>query len=188
MNSEEKLVVSQIQTGNRKVFRSIYEKYYSDLVVFASSYLQTQDLSEDVVQNFFIHFWENRDTIKVSGSLKSYCFFAIKNRCLNRLRDYHLRDEKNLAYLDGLLKLDDDQLDQEVDLVNELEQAIHQLPDQMKRIFLKKYFEGLKTHEIASELEVSENTINTQLKRGKKKIKELLQGLGSLGLVFWQLS
>ena len=178
MNAEEQLLIHEIRGGNKQVFRAIYEQYYAPLVRFAGGYLHTQDLSEDVVQNFFIQLWESRENLQVTGSIKSYCFTAVRNRCLNRLRDYHLRDEKNLIYLNTILQLNIELTDQDGDLALEVRRALEQLPEQMKKIFVKRYFEGLKTQEIADQLDISPNTINTQLKRGKQKLRDFLKDLG----------
>ena len=187
MNNEERLIVNEIQKGNKQVFKAIYEEHYKPLVLFASGYLHTQDLSEDVVQNFFIHFWENRSKLQLNSSIKSYCFTSVKNRCLNRLRDYNLRDEKNLMYINSVLRIDLDIDDHENDLVEGIQQALEHLPNQMKEILTKKYFDGLKTSEIADQTGLSENTINTHLKRGRKKLKEFFEGHQIVWLLLFQV-
>ncbi len=185
MDAQDKIIIHEIKQGNRNVFKGIYDNYYSLLVSFASGYLHTKDISEDVVQNFFTHLWKNRSTIEVKSSLKTYFYVSIKNRCLNRLRDMNIRDERNLIYLTTVLEMNLD-INEDEDLIAMIHEALNSLPDQMKKVFQKKYFNGLSIKQIASEMSVTENTVNTQLKRGKKKLWGLLNDVyKSINLFFY---
>lgn len=174
MRVEDQILINEIRNGNRDVFKAIYHEYYSDLVKFAFGYLQDVSASQDIVQNFYLSLWQNIQNISINTSIKAYFYSSIKNRCLNKLRDINVNDKRNLIYLETMLALNVELENEDSILIEEVRDAIDKLPDQMKAVFVKKYFEGLKSKEIASQLDISENTVNTQLKRGKKKLKVLL--------------
>ena len=187
MDAQDKIIIHEIKEGNRRVFKGIYDKYYSLLVSFASGYLHTKDVSEDVVQNFFTYLWKNRSSIEVKGTLQTYFYVSIKNRCLNRLRDMNLRDERNLIYLTTVFEMDLD-IDEDEELIATVHDALNSLPDQMKKVFEKKYFKGLSSKQIANEMSITENTVNTQLKRGRQKLRVLLNDIfKSTNSFFWFL-
>jgi RNA polymerase sigma-70 factor (family 1) len=171
---EDKIIANEIRKGNREVFKAAYNEYYQNLVSFASGYLHDSFSSQDVVQSFFLGIWRNSKNFKIDTSLKAYFFGAIKNKCLNRLRDLNLRDERNLIYLETMLSLDIEFDEHDKEITDEVRIAIDSLPDQMKSILIKKYFDGMKTKEIAEQLLITQNTVNTQLKRGRSRLKEIL--------------
>ena len=90
-------------------------------------------------------------------------------------------------YINSVLRIDLDIDDHENDLVEGIQQALEHLPNQMKEVLTKKYFDGLKTSEIADQTGLSENTINTHLKRGRKKLKEFFEGLQIVWLLLFQV-
>ncbi|MTI30322.1 RNA polymerase sigma factor [Xanthovirga aplysinae] len=174
MKLEEQILLNEIRKGDRQAFKALYLKVYPDLVKFATGYTFDIHLSKDIVQNFFLYLWQNIQKVSIQTSLKAYLYSSVKNRCLNKLRDLKLQDRKNLIYLDAMLRLNPELVKGDDVILNEVRAALNELPSQMKSVFRMKYFEGLKVNEISEEMNISENTVNTHLKRGKKKLRELL--------------
>lgn len=182
--SSDQLLIRQIQDKNQIVFESIYEEYYPRLVAFAEGYTFDLEESQGIVQNFFVHLWLNTDQLQASRSLKSYFFTAIKNRCLNHIRDLNIRDRHNLQYIEAeLSSRQTSPKHQTEDLESDLLKEIQTLPQQMKEILILKYFENKKRQEIAQTLGISENTVKTQLNRGKKKLFKQLKDKKLVGLL-----
>ena len=68
---------------------------------------------------------------------------------------------------------------------NEIVKAINELPDKCKEIFKMNRFDNLKYREIAEILDISVKTVETQMGRALKKLRENLQHLISIiGLFF----
>ncbi|WP_057938610.1 RNA polymerase sigma factor [Algoriphagus resistens] len=154
-------------------FNGLYQVYYHDLVNFAYSYLMDSDEAEDLVQNLFVHFWENLDHLELRDSLKSYLYSAVKNRCLNKLKSIQVYDRHKVLYTEAKLNLifGSEEL-QKMDMEEELSQALSKLPAQVRQIIELKYFQGKKISEIGQELNISENSVKTQLQRGRQKLKQ----------------
>ncbi len=172
----ESLIIRQLSQGNQAVFEQLYSDYYPRLVSFANGYLYDIDESKELVQNFFINFWLKISEVKIESSIQAYLFTAVKNRCLNHIKNLNVTDRKKLQYIEASLQ---SQLvispnNQLQELESQLMVEIEKLPPQIKKILFLKYFKGNKRHEIAKILGVSENTVKTQLQRGKKKLKSVL--------------
>jgi len=172
----ESLIIRQLSQGNQAVFEQVYSEYYPRLVSFANGYLFDIDESKELVQNFFIDFWIKITEVKIENSIHSYLFTAVKNRCLNQIKKLNITDRKKLQYIEAnlqsqLVVAPNKQLQ---DLELQLMLEVDKLPPQVKKILVLKYFKGNKRHEIAKLLGVSENTVKTQLQRGKKKLKSVL--------------
>lgn len=183
MKIEEKILFNEIRNRNRKVFEAFFREYYPFLTKFAEGFVFDKHVSEDIVQNLFVSFWENSKRIKIETSIKSYLYQSVKNRCLNYLRDLHVQDKNKLLYIEASLNSDDPSSWQEIDLTRKIQDAIDSLPPQMKELFKMKYLQGAKTKEIAEAKGISENTIKTQLQRAKEKLRKKLAESTSLNFL-----
>ena len=174
MKIDDKILFNEIKQRNRNVFERLFYEYYSCLVKYAEGFVFDKQVCEDIVQNLFIHFWEQANWITIERSVKAYFYQSVKNRCLNHLRDIRIQDKHKLLYLEGLLNSDDADSWIDSELVGRIEKAIEKLPPRMASLFRLKYLEGKKYREIAAEVNVSENTVKTQVQRAKTKLRKLL--------------
>lgn len=184
MKVEDKILLSEIRNRNRKVFEALFHEYYPHLTRYAEGFLFDKQACEDIVQNLFIYFWENTGRIEIQLSLKAYFYQAVKNRCLNHLRDIHVQDKHKILYLEALLNEDDSPGWVDLEITQKIQDAIAKLPPQMGDLFKQKYLFGRKIHEIAEINNLSENTIKTQLKRAKEKMRKMLLESSSLHFFF----
>lgn len=174
MKIEDKILIGEIKNRNRKVFEQLFYEYYPHLVRYAEGFLFDKQACHDIVQNLFIHFWEKTHQIDIQLSLKSYFYQSVKNRSLNHLRNIEVQDKHHILYLEAMLNEDDSAgwVDQEI--LKKVQDAIVMLPPQMGELFKQKYLFGRKVNEIAELNHISENTVKTQLKRAKDKLRMAL--------------
>jgi len=180
MKIEEKILFNEIKNRNRKVFDALFREYYPVLTRFAESFVFDRSISEDLVQSFFVSLWVNAPDMDIKDSLKQYCFRSVRNLCMNRLRDLKVRDKRQLLYLEAVLKQDDTSDWVDPDVLVQIKESIDQLPPKMALIFKLKYLEEKKNKEISGLLNLSENTIKTQLSRARDKIRTMLLKTTSL--------
>ncbi|WNH09480.1 RNA polymerase sigma-70 factor [Thalassobellus suaedae] len=172
------LIFEEIKKGNRQVYRNFFNKNYEGLVIYANGYLFDKEASEDVVQEVFIHLWEKSHKIEIESSLHGYVHTMVRNRCLNFLKSLKITD--NFKSLDFNINLIADHVfdstsDENKKIVyHQILKIVDTLPDKMQQIVKLKFLHNYKYNEIATELDVSVNTVKTQLKRAKSKIKELV--------------
>jgi len=174
MNPEEKVIIQELRKKNKTVFEYLFKKYYSSLVRFAEGILFDSSIAEDVVQNLFLHIWDKSEQFDINTSLKAYLYQSVKNKCLNKLKSIHIQDKNNWLYIEGILNSQD--TDFEIENTNEskVNLALQELPDQQQEIVRLKYFENKKHVEIATSLDISINTVKTQLSRAKDKLRKTL--------------
>ena len=173
----DNFIVKEIRKGNHEVFKAVYLEYYEMLVRFAFRYTKDQSSSQDIVQNLFLTVWNDRKRLTIDTSLKAYLFKSVNNRCLNFLRNLNINDKHLLLYINALLAMNEaSDRSYAEELHVELLHAINQLPEQVRVIVTKKYFNKMKANDIADELGISVNSVNTQIKRGKTKLRTMLQG------------
>ncbi|WP_417370374.1 RNA polymerase sigma-70 factor [Gelidibacter japonicus] len=172
------LILQEIRKKDEKVFKNLFDSHYEPLVLYANGYLFDIESSQDIVQNIFIYIWEHADTLNIKTSIKGYLYTMTRNKCLNYLKSIKITD--NLELLDFNMNLISENV---VDSTSQEDKAIaylqtlkiiDTLPERMQKIVRLKFLHNYKYSEIASELNISINTVKTQLKRAKIRIIELV--------------
>lgn len=161
--------------GSIHAFEQLFRQYYAPLVVYAGKYVTSQDVAKEIVQDFFVKLYEKRNTLSIDVSVKSYLYRSIYNCCINYINQRNLQD-KHLKNID-LEKNEEDNLEDEIDSV-ELQYKIYEiiegLPTKCRRIFKMNRLEGFKNEEIASQLNLSKRTVETQISKALKVLRREL--------------
>lgn len=175
-------VMLAIAKGDKKAFEQLFRDWYVRLCVYAESIVRDRDLAEDLVQGIFCMLWEKRDKVDVRESVKSYLYRSVYNSALNTIK----HEKVKIAFLEFIRKHENEDVndterffdseDQSI-VLKELNRAIETLPDQCREIFLLSRFAGKKSAEIASELDLSIRTVEAQLYRAMKRLREELSHL-----------
>lgn len=142
------------------------------------------DLDEcrNLVHDVFISVWEKYDSLPADTNYRSYLFTAVRNRCLN-----HLRDKKKLTTLENVVEANyaEHSTDLETkELEREIELAINLLPEKCRQIFELNRLEGLKYAEIAEKLGISIKTVEAQM---SKALSVLRNHLGDFLIIIFIL-
>jgi RNA polymerase sigma-70 factor (ECF subfamily) len=174
MRIEDKIIFNEIKKGNKLVYEALFFDYYDHLVHFADNYTLDQHVSKDLVQDIYLYIWENTEKINIHTSIKAYFYQSLKNRCLNYLKNLKMKDEKNVIYVEALLNSKDDTVFFDPDILDQIKKSMDELPSQMAKIIKMKYLDGMKQVEIADKMNISINTVKTQLKRAKVKLRDSL--------------
>jgi RNA polymerase sigma-70 factor (ECF subfamily) len=161
------------KSGKAAIFEKIYLDYFSKMKHFAKVYVLSEEEAENIVQDVFTELWEKRDTRLEYANLVSYLFVSVKTKCLNFLRHQaimqasadKIQEEYMLtlqAGLNSLEVLDPDFLS-ERNISGLIKKALDSLPERCRQIFIMNKIEGKKHKEIAGILNISVNTIETQM-------------------------
>jgi RNA polymerase sigma-70 factor (ECF subfamily) len=148
---------------------------------FAAEYVVCEEDAENIVQDVFMELWEKRPVLVDRTHLAAYLFTAVKNRSLNYLRRRireqeaagRIQDEYQAVLrmnLDSLKYFDHTLFDEE-DAGQIVSQALRSLPEQCRRVFVMSKIEGRKQKDIAAELHISINTVETQIGIAYKKLR-----------------
>ncbi len=156
-------------------FQSIFEQYYNPLCNFALGYLSDHSKAEDVVQDVFVKFWMKRDVIEADNNVKSYLFQSTKNRALEILRRNKLdQGMKEVKLAEANKTTDLDQLSNDYMLKEKLIASVRQLPPKCQQVFSLAKLNGLTYVEIAEEMEISVKTVENQMGRALRLLREKL--------------
>ena len=125
--------------GDIDSFKYFFDRYYSDLCNFVHVYLHDQILAEEIVQDIFVFFWENREKLKINTSVKAFLFSASKFKSLNLLRDTKTKRRivENIGKTEPFYTTEQDSSYIDADEFKKiLDMAIDQLAPKCREIFL----------------------------------------------------
>jgi RNA polymerase sigma-70 factor (ECF subfamily) len=160
-----------------KAYKELYDLFFDDLHRFAHSFVKSDEAAEEIVSDVFIKIWQIRNKLIEIENLKVYLYTITRNFSLNCIS----KDQRR-----QLVDLDESQLEMIADLktpeelyilaeaMNEIRQAIKELPAQCRLIFQLVKLDGLKYKEVASVLNISVFTVRNQVANAVRKIAESL--------------
>lgn len=169
-------------------FKRLYLENAPRLIGYASKYVD-EVVAEDLVQDVFIKIWQKKENYFIEEGLKTYLFRSVQNACLDYLK--HKAVETSYAgEFARKLKLEEiryyDRLEaaeQEKERLDSIYREIAKLPKRCREVFTLAYLEGKKSAEIADRLNISQRTVEAQLYKGLKIIRDVL-ALLALALFF----
>jgi RNA polymerase sigma-70 factor (ECF subfamily) len=167
-------------------FEKLFHEHFRALCYFAKKYVGDLDISKEIVHNVFIRLWENRSAFDWQKPAKSYLFTAVYNRSMNYLRD----NKKNVSDKDGadIQNKADESVFSDTMEVAELESriksALQRLPEKCREVFELNRFDGKKYTEIAAYLNISVKTVESQMSKALKLLKEELKDYLYVFLLF----
>ena len=184
MSLPEELLIESLKRGDNKAFEYVYKYYYKGLCAYAYTFLKDHHDAEEIVQDFFTELWAQIEKVDVKASLKLYLFRGIHNKCINHLKSHAVMERRREKYtrlaLEEIELLDIDTESEEYEYFfsesfeNEVKNSINQLPVQQKQIFEYSRFYQKTYAEIAKELDISVNTVKTQISRALQKLRSQL--------------
>ncbi len=169
-----------IRKGDIKSFERLYKELYPGLYRFAHKITCDHFRSEELVQDLFLKIWNDRKKLVIKGSVKKYFFSAIHHSSVNAVIEKSaLKNNVNQSSSESVwtkiqntLPIDDSLIQalEAKEIEEKIVKLIDLLPHQCKTIFRLSREENKSNKEIAEILNISENTVRTQLYRALEKL------------------
>jgi len=157
-------------------FKELFKREYSNMCRYALSFMQDSHLAEDVVQETFVKFWEQKKELSHSAEAKFYLVTAVRNNCISALRKQnnsgvHFVEntpDHNLEVFVTNRQLREDTDEQTA----KIQEALDQLPPKCREVFLLVKMQGLSYKQAAETLDISVKTIENQMGKAIKILRE----------------
>ncbi|HVF39547.1 MAG TPA: RNA polymerase sigma-70 factor [Gemmatimonadaceae bacterium] len=168
-------LLGRLRGGDEAAFDAIFRTWYAPLVRFADSLVRSRAVAEELVQDVMLELWRRRESLAADSSLQAYLFQSTRNRSLNHIR--HERVERRgdfpsdaesavPAAASSLL------FEEEIDIA--VKRAISDLPVRCREVFELSRTHGLKYAEIATTLGISVKTVEAQMGKALRILREQL--------------
>lgn len=170
-------LLQQLKKGDRIAFDEIFNRFAEPIHTYIRMRLNGSEEADDVLQEVFIRLWNKRQRIVIHTSFRNY-LYTIVQHCIS---DHQRADKRKRYTLPSEMPEHTEERPQP-DEQYQYKQAYHiwknatkKLPGQMRRIYSMKNEEQLTVKEIASELQLSEQTVKNQLHTAGQRIVKMLR-------------
>lgn len=165
----------------------VFTSWYGALCFFAFRYVQDDEVARDIVQEVFVRLMERKPSFESELHLKNFLYRTVRNGGLNYLRQKLSREH----YFEYLRQEGEEEEFEcrmiESEIFAALRKAVELLPRECRKVLELCYFEGKDNETAAKILNVSMETVKAQKKRGKKLLRQKLDGLYPLFVLLFGL-
>ena len=168
----------RIRRGDEAAFEALFRALAPGLCALATRYVGAPAVAEELVQELFLDLWTRRESLVVHESLTAYLHAATRHRALNHLA----RERRQHRFTEGAARLRDGAdpaAPGESALLDalELQDAIAALPARCRLVFTLSRQQDLTYVEIATALGLSVKTVETQMGRALRALRDRLRHL-----------
>lgn len=177
-----------LSTDAEKAFEWLFRRYFSELCQVVYRVAHDEHLAQDLVQEVMYELWRKREQLTISISLRAYLKRAVLNRTLNYLRDNRLWSSEERMPEIAVEESDPVDLLRSEELQELVDAAIDELPEKCRIVFVLSRYEELSYRDIASQLGIAEKTVENQVSKALKYLRQRLLPYLKSGLLlfgFW---
>ena len=164
-----------IRKSDNSAFRELYSRLYKPLYFFIFTRLKDDELSKDLLQDVFLKFWNNRDTLVPEKSIKSLLYTISNNLIIDQTRK---SSSSNLRLTDlNETEEIEDKSDSESgneDITDKIRSIIERQPESIKAVYILSKVEGYKNAEIGQILNISVKTVEARMTKLLKELRDKL--------------
>ncbi|MGV8090258.1 MAG: RNA polymerase sigma factor [Mangrovibacterium sp.] len=176
-DKDEQELIQRFIQGDELAFELLFYRYRGKVGHFIKRSVPPHIDLEETVHEVFLRIWINRDKIDAQRPFGPYLFRVARNMVIDLLRKnieqmVYLKEE---VMLTDLCINDTDQKIEEKELQTWFQSMLDKLPEKRRNIFMMNRFEGLTYPEIAQKLGISENTVDTQVRRTLQYFREAIR-------------
>ena len=169
-----KKLIEASKLGDNRSRRQLYELYARAMYNVSLRMMNNREDAEDILQEAFVMAFKKLDTFRYDSTFGAWLKRIVVNTCINALN----KRKVDLMYTEDIFRYGDHAEELKKDLtlsVNDIKQAMEQLPAGGRVVFSLYLLEGYDHGEIAEILDISESTSKSQFMRAKRRVYEILK-------------
>ena len=177
MSDETKDILSRLQSDDAAFMKDLFQDHYLMVCKTIYRFVSDHSLTEDLAQEVFIRLWQKRYELNITHSFVAYLRRMAVNEALGHIRKNKRSrtDELDPALHDGMENGTEDQFFHG-ELKDRVTIAINTLPPRCKAIFQLSRFEEMTYKEITEKMDISIKTVENQMGKALKILREKLKG------------
>jgi RNA polymerase sigma-70 factor (family 1) len=179
-------LIEGMKANRHQSYEALYNKYAGQLYIFTANKLHSKEVAEELVHDVFIRIWEKRAQINIQTNVAGYLFRMMRNEILQYLRGNKHKD----LFIEEMITLevrDNVQTDENI-FLKEMETTlltiIEGLPEKCRQIFIMSRENELTVKEIASQLNIADQTVKNQLTKALSVLRKELKHITYLFFTF----
>ena len=176
-NIAEQQWLTALRDDDDSALRAIFDRHYPLLLGDIYRLIPDEDTCKDLAQEVFVELWRKRAELDIHTSLRAYLRRAAINRALNHIKANKrvvLEEPEDRHYTPDDTAREIQAKSRQEDLEQALAEAIERLPEKCRQVFTLSRFEHLSHREIAEQLGISVKTIENQITKAMRMLREAL--------------
>ena len=166
-------ILPGINGKDERCWEQLYNSCYAAMCVYVESIVKDMDCAKDIVQDYLAKFWVTKPYKTLKSGLDKYIFQAVKFSAITYLKEARRKEDSYHSFSREMMSEEDTiQLEEQVDIIKVVYQMIDLLPAERRQIFMMVFVDGMSYQEVAERLEISKNTVKTQLARALKFLRK----------------
>ncbi|MET3876703.1 sigma-70 family RNA polymerase sigma factor [Chitinophaga sp. OAE865] len=167
----------QVKQDNGFAFKTLFDRYWEKLYVYAFNRLKSAADAQDVVQEVIISVWSRRASLVIEATLAAYLHTAVQYEVLSHFSQAAKMADRSLEYGKSILS----ELSSYIaplhlkELEALAENEITRLPEKMQQVYRLRQEQHLSVKEISGLLNISEQTVRNQLNSSYQKLRKHLK-------------
>lgn len=165
-------LLSLMRTGDAEAFTALYRRYWKPLFFKAAKKLDDLAAAEEIVQDIFLDLWRRRTSLCVTGEFSHYLATAVKFKVINRQAN-EARHQHYLQWQTGSVEIASQNTGDAVlfrEMQEQLAKLVAALPEKCRLAYQLRE-EGYSQQEISWKMQISENTVETHIRRALKALR-----------------
>lgn len=169
------LLVDKLIKSNREAYSHLFNLFWEDMYVHAKSLVQSEQVAKDIVQEIWLDIWNRRTSLR-NQNFKAYLHKAVRNNCYKYFRNtpFNTDQLEVIKSLDSVFLSTTEQFHDVEEMKFIVGRAVEKLPKRCQQIFRLSRFEDVPNEQIARKLGISKRTVENQLSRALKTIRETI--------------
>lgn len=166
--------LKQLANDDKKAYEIIFKAHYQAVYLSALRITKDSNSAKDAAQEVFLELWKNRHKLNITSTLKPYLCRGAVNRSLNivKSRNHHAGQDLATIIEPSAKSSTPNELIETKELKTRIHQEINNLPERCRQVFVLSRFEGKKYKEIADLMGISIKTVENQMLKALKTLKE----------------
>lgn len=177
---DDLLLLRRVAAKDKKAFEALYHLYYRRLFAYLFKIVRRPDLVEEVVNDVMLAIWSSAASFDGRSRASTWIFGIAYHKALKALARRPAPAETG-GEEEAPEPVDGDEPESLLarrELAGVLGRALHALPPEQRAVVELAYFYGLPYQEIAEVVGCPVNTVKTRMFHARRRLKELLPGLG----------
>lgn len=188
-NSEKELF-QRISLSDAAAFHELFQQHYHTLRFNAFKLLKSEYWAEEVAQEVFVQLWDNRNDLAEIENPVAWLYRITSNRCFDRIRkqEIELRTQYAINQARRSIEPSVQENNHDISFLQQLiKEAVNQLPEQQRSVYIMQQEEELSYKEMAEKLGISRHTVRNHLIRAFQAIRKYIQSQGDFLLLLYCL-
>ena len=175
-SSERAILVERFQSGDPNAFDEIVDRYHRYVFSLTYHFTHNPEDAHDICQEVFVKVFKSLGNLREGSTFHTWLRRITVNACIDRLRQQKkdpVLDEMNYALIAANTETPDHPVEAR-ELRRAISNAVDQLPNRQRQVFILRHYEDLSLKEVARTLECPLGTVKANLFHATRRLRGLL--------------